>query len=287
MRTTKAGTFVLNMVKAQLVQPLAQLMASANVSIDPEKLVNQINSITVYGADFNSDHRTSVAFVRTEPELQQIVVGALAGMVLSDTNDPPRIKEERRGEVTYYTVRDQAVIAVVPGKGLLVGKSSDPTEKAVQVLLKKAPNLASTKTFSNFADVKQTFFFLAVGEGFNTGPLPPHARLLQLTDGGRLVIGEQEQKVFLDLALHAKTLETTTQMQQVVQGLVALGSLGQPENKDLSHVLQSIKVSSAKYTVNVSLDYPADQLVQDLTKTHLAKQKAKAKKAEAESPEPK
>jgi len=287
LRTTKVGGFFLDFLERQLEFPLTQIKEQANIGIDSHKLVSQLNTITLYGTDYQKPERTSVAVVRTQPELEKMVVGALAGMVLAETNDPPRIQEKRQGDVTFYLIRDErknkdVVIAILPNRAVVFGSSRELVEQGVQVVNRKAPNLASTKTFSNFAEVKNTFFFLAVGEGFSNSGLPPQARLLKLADGGRLVIGENADRVFLDLALEAKTSEIVTQMQQVVQGLIAFGSLGQPENKDLAHVLQSIKVSTDKNIVNVTLDYPAADLVEELNKAKGAKRKAKKPAEELE-----
>jgi hypothetical protein len=55
-------------------------------------------------------------------------------------------------------------------------------------------------------------------------------------------------------------------MQQVVQGLIAVGSLSQPHENDLGRLLQSIKVSTADNVVNVRVDYPVDKALEQLTR---------------------
>jgi hypothetical protein len=53
-------------------------------------------------------------------------------------------------------------------------------------------------------------------------------------------------------------------MQQVMQGIIAIGSLSQPEGTGLARLLQSIKVSTADNFVNVRFDYPVKGIIEQL-----------------------
>jgi len=79
-----------------------------------------------------------------------------------------------------------------------------------------------------------------------------------------VALGESADRLFLSLALRAKTADVVGEMQQVVQGLIAIGSLSQPHDNDLGRLLQSIKVSTADNVVNVRVDYPVDKAIEQL-----------------------
>ena len=133
------------------------------------------------------------------------------------------------------------------------------------MLAGKAPALASGAAFGGFGDMKEAFFFLGVAEGFNAGNgLPPQAKLLQVADAGRIALGEDSTQVFLNLALRGKTPEVVVQMQEVMQGIIAIGSLSQPQDKDVAQLLQSIKVSTTDNFVNVRVDYPVARAIEQL-----------------------
>ena len=68
----------------------------------------------------------------------------------------------------------------------------------------------------------------------------------------------------MDLSLKAKASEVVTQMQQVVQGMIALASLSQTDNQDLQQLAQSAKVFAAGNIVSLQLGYPADKAIQML-----------------------
>lgn len=68
----------------------------------------------------------------------------------------------------------------------------------------------------------------------------------------------------MSLALKAKTPEVVTQMQQVIQGLIAMASLGQPEDKDLAKLVQGIKVGATEKVVSVRVEYPVEKVIEKL-----------------------
>jgi len=251
------------------------------------RILDKINSITVYGTDYQSPRDNSVLMIKTDPDLQTAFVGVMAGLALAGTNAP--VKQTQVGPVTFYSLKDQVFFAVLPGKLVAVGKSRGIVQKAADVLAGKAANLKSSKVFSEFADVKKTFFFFGVAEAFNSDAVvAPQAKLLQMADGGRVVLGEHADQLFLDLALKAKSSEIVTQMQQVVQGIIALASLGQPENKDLAQLVQAVKVSADDRIVNVSVEYPVDKVIQKLGERwwapHLGKHQPANENGESDPP---
>ena len=274
-RGTQAGAFVLNEVlKKKLAQPLAAMRQKFKFEIDPNDVLDKIKSVTLYGADFQNPQESAVALIKTDPQLQTILIGVLAGMSLAGSNGAPRMEQTRQGEVTLYNAKDQGFIAVAPGKWVVAGKSKTATQKAVDTLVGKAPGLKAGNAFSQYRDVARTFFFLGVAEGFSAGTTNlPQARILQMADGGRVVLGENAGQLFVNLALRAKTAEVVTEMQQVIQGIIALASLTKTDDKELSGMIQSMKVTASDKTVSVSAEYPVDKAIQKLTQALLAQHK--------------
>ena len=265
-RSTRVGAFVTTqMLEKKLAGPVAELNAKFKLAINVEKILDGINSFTLYGTDYQSVQNTSVLLIRANPEIEQVVVGLLAGLALSGTNTPIPVFESHLDNLNFYDIHGVAYCAILPGKVIAVGRTRDITANAAQVLTGKAPNLSSSTNFTEFGDPKQPFFFLGVAEGFNFGNgLPPEARLLQAADGGRVTLGEDAGNLFLHLALHGKTPDVVAQMQQVVQGLIAIGALAQPQDKDVARLLHSINVSSDAKLVNISVDYPVSRAIEQL-----------------------
>jgi len=267
-RASKVGGFIVTeMLEKGLSKPVEQLNSKLKLDLNVEKILNGINSVTIYGTDYQSPEEHSVLLIRASPDLEKIAVGFLAGMALAGTNAPIPVTQTQDGGVSFYAIGDAAYCAVLPGKVIALGRSHEVTENAAKVLTGKAPSLATGTAFTEFGETKDAFFFLAVAEGFNLGNnLPPQAKLLQAADGGRIVLGEEADQVFLRLALRGKSPDVTTQMEQVVQGLVAIGALSQPQDPDLAHLLHSIQVSTKDNIVNVGVDFPVDRAIGHLTK---------------------
>jgi hypothetical protein len=265
-RASKVGGYIITeILEKQLSRPVEEMKRNLKLDVDLDKILGGINSITIYGTDYQSPQDHAVLLIRTSPEIEKILVGFLAGMALAGTNIPVQVTQTQEGSVSFYAVQNTAYCAVLPGKVIAVGRSREITEKAAQVLAGKAPALASGAAFGGFDDVKEAFFFLGVAEGFNAGPgLPPQAKLLQVADAGRVAVGEDSNQVFMSLALRGKTPEAVMQMQQVMQGIIAIGSLSQPQDKDIAQLLQSIKVSASGNIVSVRVDYPVERAIAQL-----------------------
>ncbi len=265
-RASKVGSYIITeLLEKKLSQPVEELKRNLKLDVDLDKILGGINSITIYGTDYQSPADHAVLLVRTGPEMEKILVGFLAGMVLAGTNAPVQVTQTQEGSVTFYAVQNTAYCAVLPGKVIAIGRSREVTEKAGKVLAGKAPALTSGAAFGGFGELKEAFFFLGVAEGFNGGNgLPPQAKLLQVADAGRVVLGENADQVFLNLALRGKTPEVVTQMQEVMQGIIAIGSLSQPQDQDVAQLLQSIKVSTADNIVNVRVEYPVERAIEQL-----------------------
>jgi hypothetical protein len=285
-RASKVGGFIITeLLEKKLSQPVEDAKKNLKLDIDMDKILSGINSITIYGTDYESLQDHAVLLIRTSPDLEKILVGFLAGLALAGTNSPLQVTQTQEGSVSFYAMPKTAYCAVLPGKVMAIGRSREITEKAAQVLAGKAPGLASGAAFGGFGELKEAFFFLGVAEGFNVGnKLPPQAKLLQVADAGRIVLGEDAGQIFLNLALRGKTPEVVSQMQQVMQGIIAIGSLSQPQDKDIAQLLQSIRVSRADNIVSVRVDYPVDRAIEQLAQARDKMMKGPGNAPEADEP---
>jgi hypothetical protein len=262
-RSTKVGDyFIKEILGKKLAHAQDELKQHLNFDLD----LNKISSVTVYGTDYQQPKSNAVLLLKTSLNVQGLVDAAMLLTANADTNQPVPIKRIDQDGITIYLVHNAVCLSIQPGNLVVVGQSPEATAKAVAVLTGKSANLAASRTFSDFPEMKKAFFFLGMAEGFSSdAALPPQAKVLQMADGGCLVLGERADLLYLNLALKAKTAEVVGQMQQVIQGLVALATLSQPDNKDLMELTQSVKVSAADRVVSVSAEYPVDKAIQKLS----------------------
>jgi hypothetical protein len=262
LRSSKVGTyFTRQILEQKLSQPKADLKRDLNFDLD----VSKISSITAYGTDYGSKpDANGVLVIKTTLDVGKALDAAIEKFS-PNAEAEGAIKKTQQGSAVLYSVNDDVFITIFPGNLVVVAKSREPMQKASQVLAGKSANLTSGKAFSGFPDVQKAFFFLGVAEAFNSdAPIPPQANVLKMADGGRLVLGESADRLFLNVALKAKNSEVVTQIQQVIQGLVALASLSKIENKDLMQLAQSAKVSADENMVSLSLEFPVDRAIERL-----------------------
>lgn len=197
-RASKAGEYVITqLVEPKIQHPLNELKQKMKFDIDPNKILEKINSITIYGTDFKTPKENAVLVIKASDDLQAAFVGVLAGFALAGTNSPMQLTQEQVGNVTLYSAPDKAYCAILPGKVVALSASHAAARKAAEVLAGQAETLSVKKTFAEFPEEKSGFFFLASAQGFNEdAALPPQAKVLQMADGGQLALGEDTSSLF-------------------------------------------------------------------------------------------
>jgi hypothetical protein len=227
------------------------------------------------------------------------VEGFFAVQILQNTNGP--IKKLQQDPFPVYSVANQVFVSPRVAGQIVVSKSREQLEGFRNLLAGKDKTARAGNAFSDYAHVPNTFFFLAVAEGFNeNAAIPPQAKILKMAEGARIVLGEKADLLFLNLALKAKDPEVIQQIRQVIEGMTALVALGQSENKELLELIQATKVSSTEKIVTVNIEYPLSkvmgrldgglkQLEKNLGKPgHVKSSKHQSDQStDAESPDPK
>jgi hypothetical protein len=168
--------------------------------------------------------------------------------------------------VPIYQLKDDLLVAPVSGGLVVAAKSRGQLDRAREILAGKHENLAKSDAFKRFPEMPNTFFFLGMAEGFNEkADLPAQAQVLRETDGGRLVIGENEKNVFINLVFRGKNEDSTTKIQQVLQGIVALVSMTQ-QNNEAAELASSAKIAGEGRNVSVNLQFPTARAIDRVNK---------------------
>jgi hypothetical protein len=222
----------------------------------------KIRSLTAYGTDFKSSAQDKgVLLIESGFDLAKSFDQIIEKQGEGGSKKPATLRKVPDAAFPLYAIEE--VFGTPVGADLfLLSKSKTQLEKARQVLTGQAANLVSAKNFPAFADTPKGFLVVNVADGFGAATkLPSQVNALKSAEGGQIVAGEKATNIFLNLALNAKDAESATQLQQVVQGLVALATLSQNENKDLQRLAQGIKVSGSERTVTVNLEIPASDVI--------------------------
>ncbi len=288
LRKTEIGDFLLN----RFVLPKVN-EASGELKINASNILQRVTSLTAYGADFTKGVNASgVLLISSDDETQKALEGVLVAQILADTNGPVKKLE---ADQAMYSLANQVFLSPLKGGTVVISKSQAEVEVARDLLSGKSPSLASTKTFSEFPSLSNSFVFLGIADTLNVpNPFQAKAKVLQMADGGQIALGERDQDMFLQLALRGKTAEVTRQIQQVFEGMLALVTLGQPEIPELMDLAKSTKVSSVDQVVSIQVQYPAAKVIAKMNdlmapkppQEKAPKQKVKSKNKKLKQPKP-
>ena len=90
--------------------------------------------------------------------------------------------------------------------------------------------------------------------------------------------------MFVDIALRGKTAEVASQIKQVIEGMVALVTLGQPNNADLVNLAKSTHVSATNELIAISVECPASTIIAKLNDEMKPKPKPESAAPEGSRP---
>ena len=257
-RSTKIGQFAAARVLNQVLPEVKEKM-----KLDLAPVFEGIHSVTVYGTDYEDPtDANGILLVQADAAAIKVLDGLMAAQMLEDAGASVTKLED--DSTPLYSVNKELFLGVEPGNVVLVGKSRKQIQKAQGVLSGATENLSSTKVFSELIPDSKQFFFLAMAEGLSDAEnAPPQTKVLQMAEGGRLMLGETEDRIVVELVLKAKDAQVVGQIQAVLLGMIALASL-QAENPELQQLVQGIDVRKDRNMITISLKFPLDEALKKL-----------------------
>jgi hypothetical protein len=253
LRKSSFGEYLIN----DLVKPVldkADELKEANLSIN----LTNISSITAYGPAFSKSPE-GVLMISTSADVKKDLDSVTGMFLLSAGTNAPFTMVEKDPLPLYSFAK--TVYFAPSDRTLLVAKSRDQIERAHRVVQGKEESLAKSSSFKNFKQPPNSFFSVAVAEGFlGAAGMPPQAQILKETSGGRLCLGERDDKVFVNLVFQGRDDMATTRIQQVLQGIVALVSLSQ-QDQEITRLAGGTKIASEGQDVLVNVEYPVDKTI--------------------------
>ncbi|MBK1877735.1 hypothetical protein [Pelagicoccus mobilis] len=244
---------------AKLKEEIAKNNQSA-ISIDVDLVLDEIKSVTAYGASFEEDAANkSVVILRTGDRLQAIFDGFLAAQELEGNEIPLK----RVGDKPYqtYLLEGELYLAFPNKNYAIAGKSFEQIEHAYEVIQGKADNLSATEQ-KLVLNADSGFFLMVTAKGIDSFKnVPPQARMLQKTKGGQVSIGESEGSFKANVMLTTANEEVSLQLYRIVQGMLALASFTQVENQSMMEIVDSVDVRQGEDFVSLDFQYPVEKLM--------------------------
>ena len=265
------------------------------IGVDWQKLLATIGSATAYGTNLSHDPKDidGTLVVQGTADLRKIAESVLIQANLANpkdvteltdlpfpayalkqskakpaapadaANDEPAVKEAAPEKAAPMEV----VIAFPPEPIVIVSKSKAQILKARDVFRGSAPSLAKNAAsplnkFLHDADGAYLFtasvvpaekFFPADG---------PQARVLKMANSGSLALGERGENTFAHTELVASDGPMAEKLMKILQGLTAMMSLAETNDKQLADFLNSATVNRNGDAVTLDLAYSSARLAQ-------------------------
>ncbi|MBI5766660.1 MAG: hypothetical protein HZA93_02620 [Verrucomicrobia bacterium] len=273
--------------------------AGGKVGIDWNKLSATIGTATAYGTTLTTDPKQldGALLFQGTPELRKIAESIL---IQANLTNPKEVAEITDLPFPAYALREskkapapkpaagaeekpaaesapkakaadappfEVVIAFPPEPVVLVSKSKAHLLKARDVFRGAAPSLAKNSgsalgKFLKSSDGAYLFVAsmipaetLVKGDG-------PQTRILKMASSGSLAIGERSADTFARADLIASNDQMAEKLLKIVQGMTAMMSLAETNDKQLAEFLNSAAVSREGKTVSLSLAYNSARLAQ-------------------------
>lgn len=269
------------------------------IGINIPRLLATIGSVTAYGTNLTPDPEKldGTLIAQGTPDLRKIVESILLQGTLaepatfSEVSDLPFAAyaisnrkavegqktdgqktdgqkadgQKTTGKKTHVVT--QLVIAFPPEPIVLVSKSKEQLLKAREVFRGAAPSLkkkGDSPLNQLAANAGGAYLFAA--SVVPTEPIfnekGPQARILQLAKSGSIALGERGADLFAHAELTASSDTNAEKLMKILEGLTAMLSLAESNDRQLADFLNSSTVSREKDVVTLKLAYPAARLVQ-------------------------
>jgi hypothetical protein len=258
----KVGTYLVE----QVLNPhAAELKAKMKQEVGIELDFKQLKAITAYGTGYRpQEDDTGMLMIRTSLDVKAALEAAMARNV-------PQLKIEKveNSLSPMYRFNDHGYIGIPSSDLVLVARHKTAIDRGMEVMGGRGENLSDSKALQEYPDTSFGFFLLAVAEGFGQQTdLPASAAIFKQATGARLVLGEENDRLRLNLDLKAASSEVCQQIQQVGQGLLALAAMNASQNPDLQKLTQSAAVSSSGKCVTLAIGVPVSDVIARISEKH-------------------
>jgi len=190
-------------------------------------------------------------------------------------------KQSKAPKAAKSTAPLEVIIAFPPEPIVIVSKSKPQILKARDVFRGAAPSLAKTpasplRKFMQGSDGAYLFFGSTVPAEKFFPDDGPQARIFKMANAGSLALGERGENTFAHVELVASNSQMAEKLLKIVQGLTAMMSLAETNDKQLADFLNSAAANRNGDAVTLDLAYSSVRLAQMIKGLQQSQQPARS-----------
>ena len=222
--------------------------------------IDDVKNVTVYGQ--GEDKTKAVVLIQGSYDKQTL-------LRLVQLNES--YEEIREGDLVIHSWIDKNKNERVYGTfydsdQVLLAGSAEAVKLGVAVLNGKEKSAQEEGSFSLPATKGPGAMLLAAAKDVSSMANRKTALLLKQTDELTLVMGEANEKFYIDGDLKAKTAEAAVAVGQMAQGLIAVGILAGKNHPELAQLAASIGITVENKLVQVSFQMESEKIFAVLKK---------------------
>lgn len=271
LRASAIGKELLAIVEKAQIQA-----ADAKIGLDVQKLAATIGTITAYGTNFAQDPNLldGTLIAQGTPDLRKIAEALILQATLTK---PEQFTEVKDLPFPAYAITSPAkgkdgikgelIVAFPPEPIVLVSKSRAQLLRARDVFRGAAPSVGK----AGDAPLERLLKNSAGAILFGASVVPtdqaitqtgPQARILQMATAGSVGLGENGDQTFAHIELVAASDAMADKLMKILQGMAAMMSLAETNDRQLADFLNSAVVARNDDTVTLNLTYASARLAQ-------------------------
>tara|TARA_B100001939_G_scaffold294023_1_gene266862 strand:+ start:516 stop:1511 length:996 start_codon:yes stop_codon:yes gene_type:complete len=253
-KTSKLGKFTLGRLK-DVAAPIDAV--AAMLQFDPRK---DLSDITAYGNHSKADQPENAAVLlngRFKPDHLMTLLKAGEGLKVEKAGKHQLLEWTKDKETEYGSIVNE--------KLLVLGTNRKMVAQALKTVDGKVDTLNAKKLKDLKLD-KGAYIMLGMAslEGL---PIPPEAKILENVKSIGVTLGEKGDNLEAGVSLYAANAEFAEQIQQMLQGLLALvqlqaGNATEPQAREAAEFLKGAKLVQEGQLVRLTLAVPVDSIIE-------------------------
>ena len=220
--------------------------------------LDDVRGVTIYGQgqgrkkavaliEARFDKEVLLAFLRLNESHKEIEYG---DHIVHSWLDQKKRDPNSIGKMTYGSFYNDKLI--------VMGADPDAVKLAIDVLDDSAENAEASGAFSQVKTQRSGVFLLAMVDGVSEMAKQPHAAVLKQTDKLSLEAGEADGNVYIDFGLTACSEQAAENIEQIAEGLIALGTLAGQKQPKLAELAENLKLSRKRSNIQVNFESDAE-----------------------------
>ncbi len=201
------------------------------------------------------------------PELTTSIRGMLEAAMNKDGDDTDiEIVQIRADQADMFSIEGEIILALDEQTNhLCVGHQREHITKQIERFRNDETSTSGRHLLETFKLPKGTLACFVGKDIFQkSGKLSPQeARILQMTKGAALSMGESDDRFFLDLVLVTDSAETALQVQRIMAGIQAMAVLT-VQDPAWFQLIQAFDIRSRQENVLVNWKMPVDDIMKSI-----------------------